>query len=120
MKRKEIIEFIKENYQIMPEYPWDDMEDAAVFRHTTNRKWFALIMSVNGEEYLNVKTNPDYSDLLRNTYSYIIPAYHMNKELWNTIIFSRNVEKTLVYELIHQSYELTQSKRNKKRLAKNK
>ena len=47
-------------------------------------------MHVNGEEYFNVKTEPDYSDLVRNTYDYIIPAYHMNKEHWNTIIISRN------------------------------
>lgn len=59
------------------------------------------------EEYINVKTNPNYSDLLRNTYDYIIPAYHMNKEHWNTIIISKNINKQLLYELIEQSYELT-------------
>ena len=65
-------------------------------------------MNVKGEEYLNVKTNPDYSDLLRNSYDYIIPAYHMNKEHWNTIIINRNnVDEKLVKELIKQSYELT-------------
>ena len=37
----------------------------------------------------------------------IIPAYHMNKEHWNTIIISKDVNETLVYELIDQSYELT-------------
>ncbi|MBR3254958.1 MAG: MmcQ/YjbR family DNA-binding protein [Clostridia bacterium] len=115
MKREEIFKYIEENYGIKPEYPWDDLEDAAVFRHKTNRKWFALVMNVKGEEYLNVKTDPNYSDLLRNTYDYIIPAYHMNKELWNTIIFSRNVEKQLVYELIDQSYEITQTKRKNKK-----
>ena len=48
-----------------------------------------------------------YSDILRNTYNYIIPAYHMNKEHWNTIIIDKNVDETLVKELIDQSYELT-------------
>ena len=56
---------------------------------------------------INVKTNPDYSDILRNTYDYIIPAYHMNKEHWNTIIVDEKVDKTLVKELIEQSYQLT-------------
>ncbi len=45
--------------------------------------------------------------LLRNTYDYIIPAYHMNKEHWNTIIVGKKVDKTLVKELIEQSYQLT-------------
>lgn len=64
-------------------------------------------MKVGNDEYLNVKKNPDYSDILRNSYDYIIPAYHMNKEHWNTIIINRNVDKDLVKELVQLSYELT-------------
>lgn len=82
IKREKIINYIKEKYDANPEYLWDDTPDAAIFRHKNNKKWFALIMNVKNEEYINVKTNPDYSDLLRNTYDYIIPAYHMNKELF--------------------------------------
>ena len=106
MKREEIFKYIKEKYNANPEYLWDDTPDAAIFRHQKNKKWFALIMIVNSEEYINVKTEPVYSDLLRNQYDYIIPAYHMNKEHWNSIIISKNVDKELVYELIDQSYEL--------------
>ena len=107
IKREKIINYIKEKYDANPEYLWEDTPDAAIFRHKNNRKWFALIMKVKDEEYINVKTNPDYSDLLRNTYDYIIPAYHMNKEHWNTVIISKKVNETLLYELIDQSYELT-------------
>lgn len=107
MKREEIFNYIKEKYDVTPEYLWEDTPDAAIFRHQNNRKWFALIMKVKNEEYLNVKTEPNYSDLLRNAYDYIIPAYHMNKEHWNTIIISRDINQTLLYELIEQSYELT-------------
>ena len=106
IKREEILKYIKENYNTNPEYLWKDKPDA-VFRHKSDKKWFALIMNVNNEEYLNVKTEPNYSDLLRNSYDYIIPAYHMNKEHWNTIIISKNIDRALVYELIDQSYELT-------------
>lgn len=70
-------------------------------------------MEVKGEVYLNVKTSPDYSDILRNAYDYIIPAYHMNKELWNTIIIGRNVDEDLAKELIEQSYELTKKKKKR-------
>ena len=89
MKREEIFKYIKEKYNANPEYLWDDTPDAAIFRHQKNKKWFALIMIVNSEEYINVKTEPVYSDLLRNQYDYIIPAYHMNKEHWNSIIISK-------------------------------
>lgn len=107
LKREEIFKYIKEKYDIKPEYPWADTPDYAILRHDNNKKWFALIMNVKGEEYLNIKTEPEYSELLRKTYNYIIPAYHMNKEHWNTIIISKNVNQKLIYELIEQSYELT-------------
>mgnify|MGYP002421783608 CR=1 FL=1 len=35
------------------------------------------------------------------------PAYHMNKEHWNTIIVDEKVDENLVKELIEQSYQLT-------------
>ena len=107
IERKELFKYIKEQYDVKPEYLWDDTPDCAVFRHKNNKKWFGIIMKVKGEEYFNVKTKPDYSDLLRNTYEYIIPAYHMNKEHWNTIILNKEVDKDLVFELIDQSFELT-------------
>lgn len=107
MKREEVISYIKERYDVNPEYLWADTPDAAIFRHAKRRKWFALVMKVQNEEYLNVKTEPEYSDLLRSTYDYIMPAYHMNKEHWNTIVISKAVEQDLVFELVDRSYELT-------------
>lgn len=86
----------------MEYYPFPDDEFSATIKHMDNNKWFALIMNVKGKLYLNVKTKPEYSDILRNTYEYIIPAYHMNKEHWNTIIVSENVDEDIVKELIEQ------------------
>lgn len=87
--------------------PFSDDFESVTMKHCKNKKWFALIMNVNNKLYLNVKTDPNYSDILRNTYDYIIPAYHMNKEHWNTIIVDEKVDKTLVKEMIEQSYQLT-------------
>ena len=64
-------------------------------------------MNVRGKVYLNIKTEPEYLELLRKSYDYIIPAYHMNKEHWNTIILGEKCDKQLIEELIEQSYELT-------------
>ena len=107
MNKEDIINYclsLKNTYQDMP-FPKDF--ESIVMKHKENKKWFALLMNVNNKLYLNVKTDPNYSDILRNTYNYIIPAYHMNKEHWNTIIIDKNVDETLVKELIDQSYELT-------------
>ena len=109
MTREEVIDFGLSLEDTFEDYPFSDEEiPSTVLKHKKSNKWFAIIMNVKGKEYLNVKTNPDYSDLLRNTYSYIIPAYHMNKEHWNTIIINNYVvDNKLVKELIKQSYELT-------------
>ncbi len=109
MDRKEVIKYALTLKDTFEDYPFSNSKygDCPVLKHKSNDKWFGLIMQVNGKEYLNVKTDPNYSDLLRNSYDYIIPAYHMNKEYWNTIIISEDVDKNLVKELIKQSYELT-------------
>lgn len=107
MNKQEIIKYCVTLPSTFEDYPFPDDNITVAMKHLENKKWFALIMEVKGELYLNVKTDPNYSELLRSSYDYIIPAYHMNKEHWNTIIISKNVDKSLSYELIDQSYELT-------------
>ena len=48
MNRKKTEEYIKNQYGIEPDFPWDGDFVTAVFRHKDNRKWFALIMRVSG------------------------------------------------------------------------
>ena len=111
MNKKEIIQFCLTLPNTFEDRPFQDDYETVVMKHTDNKKWYALFMEVKGNLYLNVKTKPDYSELLRNSYEYIIPAYHMNKQHWNTIIISEKVDVTLLKELIEHSYELTKSKK---------
>ena len=82
MNKRDVIKYCLTLPNTFEDYPFQDDTVSVVMKHTNNKKWFALIMEVKGELYLNVKTEPNYSDLLRNSYNYIIPAYHMNKEHW--------------------------------------
>lgn len=107
MNKKEVIEYCLSLPNTFEDYPFKEDNISLVMKHSKNKKWFGLIMEVKGKIYLNVKTNPEYSELLRNAYEYIIPAYHMNKEHWNTIILGDNIDESIVKELIDQSYELT-------------
>ncbi|MEI3401456.1 MAG: MmcQ/YjbR family DNA-binding protein [Clostridia bacterium] len=107
MNKEEIIKYCLSQEDTYKDCPFKDDFESVTMKHKKNKKWFALIMNVHNKLYLNVKTDPDYSDILRSSYDYIIPAYHMNKEHWNTIIIDKNVDETLVKELIEQSYELT-------------
>ena len=77
-----------------------------VARHKGNRKWFALIVEINGKLAVNLKCDPMKSDFLRRVNKAIIPAWHMNKIHWNTVFVSEiNFEE--LKELISDSYELT-------------
>lgn len=107
MKKEDIITYALSLPNTYEDYPFPEDPISVVMKHQKSKKWFALIMKVKGELYLNVKTDPAYSELLRKSYAYIIPAYHMNKEHWNTIIIDDKVDVLLVEELIEQSYRLT-------------
>ena len=107
MDKEEIIKYCLTLENTYKDCPFPDDFESVTMKHCKNKKWFALLMNVNNKLYLNVKTDPNYSDILRNTYDYVIPAYHMNKEHWNTIIIDKKVDEDLVKELIEQSYQLT-------------
>ena len=62
MTKTELFEFIKNEYNVEPDYPFDD--ENAVFRHRSNRKWFALVMNIRrdrllpGEDGIQRDTHP--------------------------------------------------------------
>lgn len=114
MNKEDIIKYSLSLPNTYEDYPFPEDNTSVTMKHLENKKWFALIMNVKDKLYLNVKTDPNYSDLLRSSYDYIIPAYHMNKEHWNTIIINDKVDIFLVKELIEQSYELTKNNKCKR------
>ena len=87
MTRTELAQYILETYSTEPDYPWLKSPTFAVFRQSSNRKWFALIMDIPrdklglpGTELLdivNLKCDPLLIGSLRRM-PVIIPAYHMN------------------------------------------
>ena len=107
MNKEEIIEYCLTLKNTYKDCPFSDDFESVTMKHCENKKWFALLMNVNERLYLNIKTDPEYSELLRKTYDYIIPGYHMNKQHWNTIILSEKCDKELIEELLEQSYDLT-------------
>lgn len=82
MDRDDVIKYCLELPEVYEDYPFPDDSISVTMKHKNNSKWFALLMKVKGLDYLNIKTVPEYSELLRKTYEYIIPAYHMNKKHW--------------------------------------
>ena len=114
--REEIEKYINDNYDNLQEYPWDEHPNYTTFKHKNNKKWFALIMDVSFEklnidkegkvDVINLKNIPEMIGGLRKENG-ILPAYHMNKEHWITILLDGTVSKEKICDLIDISYELT-------------
>ena len=66
------------------------------------------------EKRLNIKAKPEDVINLQEEYSAIIPAYHMNKKHWITIILDDFTDDLLLKQLIQNSYDLVVSGMTKK------
>jgi predicted DNA-binding protein (MmcQ/YjbR family) len=122
MNRQSLIDRIYDAFSIEPDYPWFNTPDAAVFRHVDSRKWFGLLMSVSPNslrihadasvDILNVKCDPLLIGSLRQRPGFL-PAYHMNTELWITILLN-DVSDDDIMELVRKSYELTSAAKGRR------
>lgn len=89
-------------------YPFKDKDykEYAVFRHKSNNKWFGLIFYLDKVLYINLKSHPVDSAVLRDTYPFITPAWHMNKTHWIKVDVKK-APADLLQSLIESSFELT-------------
>ena len=59
---------------------------------------------------MNLKCDPNEAFMLRDIFDAVIPGYHMNKRLWNTIIFDHSIPPTEIERMIDNSYALVIAK----------
>ena len=119
MNRLELKQYIAETYGIEPDCPWSKNPNFEVYRHSNNKKWFALIMDIPRNriglrgtdiiDVVNLKCGPLLLGSVR-TESGIFPAYHMNKENWVTAALDGSASDEIIKMLLDVSYELTAAK----------
>ena len=121
MTRQDIFEWCKQQYDVEPDYPWNDWN--AVLRHKDNRKWFGLVLEVKGNklgmdtekmvDLLNIKCDPMLigSLLLQRGF---FPAYHMNKDNWISILLDDPENDEKIKSLLDMSYEMTKNRKKKR------
>jgi len=90
-------------------FPFD--EETLVFK--VAGKMFAL-SALEKPSNIVLKCDPDRAIELREKYSSIYGAWHMNRTYWNQIEIDGSVPTSLVYELINHSYDLVVAKLTKK------
>lgn len=104
------------------DYPFGD--EIKVFK--VKNKMFATlalgkigktVSSESGEKkdwWMNLKCDADEAVMLRDIFSAVIPGYHMNKRLWNTIILDGSIPRGEIERMIDNSFKLVVSKMTKK------
>ena len=115
--RQELIDFCLTFPAAYEDYPFDSIADPSrwtVMRHKANRKGFAHIYERNGKLCANLKCDPFEADILRQTYTGVTPAYHMNKTHWNTVTLGGDVPDDELKFMIERSYELIMPKTRKR------
>ena len=116
-----VVDYVESQYGTTADFPFEDDNVTAVFRHASSSKWYALIMRIpyskldkSKEEsgyVINLKCDPFVADSLVSTVEGIYPAYHMNHRLWISVLLDGTVSIEEVCKLIDLSYDLTKGKR---------
>ena len=123
MTKQEFLEHCLNTYGTSPDYPFDDLLETAVLRHTDNRKWYAIVMRVSrrkfgfdSDEVINVVNLKLPTDMFGSfgTADGVYPAYHMNKLHWISVLLP-DAPNDVVQFLVNVSFEATKDKRKRKK-----
>ena len=126
--REAMLRYARESYGTQPDCPFAGDTDSLVLRHEGSGRWFALLMRVKrgalglpGEgriDVMNVKIEPALAVSLREREG-ILPAYHMNKERWVSVLLDGSVPEGLACALMDMSFEATLRMRKSRAAGKN-
>ena len=113
MTKRELIDYCLTYPAAYEDYPFD--ENWTAMRHGGNKKSFAFIYERHGKLCVNLKCDPNEADMLRRIYNGVTPAYHMNKEHWNTVVINNDVPGPALHDMIQHSYNLIKPKARKQK-----
>lgn len=79
-------------------------EETLVFK--VKGKIFMLMGLESDPLQFNVKCDPDKAIELRDSYSNVLPGYHMNKKHWNSVVVDGTMNGKQIKQQIDHSYQL--------------
>ena len=113
---EDVFAFAKQQYGTEPEYLWLREPSGAVLRHKENNKWYAVMLRVarkrlglsgdGAADIMAVKCDPLMKEALLKENG-VMPAYHMNKQSWISVLLDGSAEKDIVFGCLRMSYDLT-------------
>ncbi|WP_115717239.1 MmcQ/YjbR family DNA-binding protein [Gallaecimonas mangrovi] len=78
--------------------------DAAVYK--VRGKMFALTGHFYGADAVNLKCDPHEAMALRDIFSSVKAAYHMNKLHWNTVLLDSSIPEGEIRRMVDNSFAL--------------
>lgn len=124
MTKEEFKAHILEKYGVIGDNPFEEYDSTLVFRHTSNRKWFALLMTISKRklglssddkiDVVNVKCPQEIIDSMWQENG-IFPAYHMNRAHWLSLALDGSADNHTIEWLVELSYGLTKPKMPRKK-----
>lgn len=116
MTKEEYLNFCKTIIGAEVDQPFNEDFLTYVARHSDSRKWFALVMELNGKTIVNLKCEPLQADFFRSVYQGVTPAYHMNKIHWNTVYLESDIPDEVIEQMTLDSFRLTDKKTKSNRI----
>ena len=123
-QRKRVIQYAKDRFGTEAEYLWRDEPGFAVFRHSASKKWYGIIMDIPSDklrlpgdgrvDILNVKCSTIMTGSLLSEKGFL-PAYHMNKNHWISILLNGLVPDDQIFPLLELSYDSVAPRRGKRK-----
>ena len=122
MTKQGFFDICKAAYGTLPDYPFEEDFETAVFRHADNRKWYAIVMRVSRRKFgFESDEVIDVVNLKQPTEMFgsfgagdgVYPAYHMNKLHWISVLLP-DAPDDVVSFLTNASFEGTKSNMKKR------
>ena len=101
MDANEILDYCLAKKGVEETFPFD--KETLVLK--VGGKMFLLTALEKQPLSIAVKTDPEWSEELREKHPQISGAYHMNKTHWNSVL-CEGLKRELIMKLIDSSYEL--------------
>ena len=111
MNHEQASEYLLKKPETEITYPFGD--EVQVFK--VKNKMFATLAvgkmgkgdnKGNFDWWMNLKCDPEEALMLRDIFPSVIPGYHMNKRLWNTVILDGSIPQGEIERMIDNSFNL--------------
>ncbi len=101
MDANEILDYCLAKKAVTESFPFD--QETLVMKVAT--KMFLLMSLEKQPLTIAVKTDPEWSQELREKHPQITGAFHMNKTHWNSVMID-GLKRDLILKMIDHSYDL--------------